>query len=120
MEVDRRLRIGQFERQAGLTDLPRAKRRHRQSLGQSRHERGDESAGNHPCNHGMRLQKCKVVRRGSAVTAWMKFIHAVNRQAYGGTEGFLQERQSASNAHGASLGHGTSPLARASRQSSRS
>ena len=91
MEVDRRLRMGQFERQGGLADLPRAKRRHRRSLGQSRHERGDESAGNRPCNDGARLQKCKVARRGSVVTAWMKFIHAMNRQARGGTEGFLQE-----------------------------
>ena len=78
MEVDRRQRIGPFELQDGPADLPRAKRRHRRSLGQSRHERGDESAGNHPCNHGMRFQNCTVARRGSVVTAWMKFIHAVN------------------------------------------
>jgi hypothetical protein len=30
-------------------------------------------------------------RRRSVVTAWMKFIHAMNKQARGGTEGFLQE-----------------------------
>jgi len=75
--------------------------RHSLGLGQSRRERGDESAGNHPCNCGTPLQKCKVApaasqapsstRRGRVFTAWMKFIHAANGQARGGSEGFVQE-----------------------------
>src|SRR5919106_1339576 len=59
IEIDRRPRLGDFERQRSLARLTRPQQRRRRGFGQGSSERGEEPAGNHPCNYGVTLQKCK-------------------------------------------------------------
>jgi len=59
IEIDRRPRGGQFERQGGLADLARPEQRRGRGFDQGRSEVGNESAGNHACNCGSCLHKCK-------------------------------------------------------------
>ena len=59
IEIDRRPRLGHFERQRGLAYLTRPQERHRRGFSQARGERRQQAAGKHPCNCGVALRKCK-------------------------------------------------------------
>ena len=60
IQVDRRSRPRDLERQCGLAGLPRPEQRHGRRFAQSGDERGLESARNHPCNYGASIPYCKV------------------------------------------------------------
>ena len=66
IEIDRRPRSGHLERQRGLARLTRPQQCHRRDFGQDGRGRGEEPAGDHPCNYGATLHKCKADRAALA------------------------------------------------------
>ena len=66
IEIDRGPRPGDLERQGGLAGLTGSQQGHGRDFVQGGGERREAPAGNHPCNHGITLQKYKV-RYGSGI-----------------------------------------------------
>ncbi len=59
VEVDRRPRLGDFERERGLPDLPRPQQSGGRRFLEGGGKRCEQAAMDHPCNYGVTFQKCK-------------------------------------------------------------